>query len=78
MAAANGYVFGRRRTAAELERAEPALATRNIDSRAEWFNLANHVKFDVPNTNIGATNPGFVTAQANRPRTLQVALKLVF
>ena len=50
----------------------------NLQFRAEWFNLANHVKFDVPNTNIGATNAGFVTAQANRPRTLQLALKLVF
>ncbi len=50
----------------------------HLQFRAEWFNFANHPRFDVPNTNIGVAAVGFVTAQANRPRTTQLALKLVF
>ena len=50
----------------------------NLQFRAEWFNFTNTPRFDLPNTNIGTTTAGFVTAQANRPKTLQLALKLVF
>jgi hypothetical protein len=49
-----------------------------LQFRAEWFNFTNTPRFDPPNTNIGAPAAGFVTVQANRPRTLQFALKLIF
>ncbi|MBI3681101.1 MAG: TonB-dependent receptor [Acidobacteria bacterium] len=50
----------------------------NLQLRAEWFNFTNTPRFDLPNTNVGTTTAGFVTAQANRPKTLQLALKMVF
>jgi hypothetical protein len=50
----------------------------NVQFRAEWFNFTNTPRFDVPNTVIGTAAAGIVTVQANRPRTLQFALKLIF
>jgi hypothetical protein len=50
----------------------------NLQLRAEWFNFTNHPRFDLPGTALGAAGFGVVTAQANRPRTLQVALKVIF
>jgi hypothetical protein len=50
----------------------------NLQLRFEWFNFTNHPRFDLPNTVIGSQGAGTVTATANRPRTLQAALKLIF
>jgi hypothetical protein len=50
----------------------------NLQLRFEWFNFTNRPRFDLPNTTIGTPGVGIVTAQANRPRTLQVALKMIF
>jgi hypothetical protein len=50
----------------------------NLQLRVEWFNFMNTPRFDVPGTAIGAPGAGAVTAQANRPRTLQLALKMIF
>jgi hypothetical protein len=50
----------------------------NLQLRVEWFNFTNHPRFDLPNSAIGSPGVGQVTAQANRPRTLQVALKMIF
>jgi hypothetical protein len=50
----------------------------NLQLRFEWFNFTNRPRFDPPNTNLGAPGLGLVTAQGNRPRTLQIALKTIF
>jgi hypothetical protein len=50
----------------------------NLQLRFEWFYFTNRPGFDVPNTTIGSRGVGMVTAQANRPRTLQVAVKMIF
>ena len=51
-----------------------------IDFRAEAYNLANSVHFANPVTNVNAVNFGqpITTAYGQGPRTLQLALKLVF
>jgi len=46
--------------------------------RFEAFNAFNRVQFAAPNTQAGATAFGQITAQANAPRQLQVALKIIF
>lgn len=58
--------------------------------RAEAFNLFNRVQFASPYTNVGAYDPnrpghisrnqnfGFFSGQANDPRVIQLALKLLF
>jgi hypothetical protein len=53
---------------------------RELDVRLEAFNVMNRVQFATPNTNLSATPGtfGLVTAQANAPRSLQLALKFVF
>ena len=51
---------------------------REFDLRLEGYNLLNRVQFSTPNTNLGSTNFGLVTAQANAPRQMQLALKLIF
>jgi hypothetical protein len=53
---------------------------RELDVRLEAFNLLNRVQFGTPNTNLSGTPGTFgqVTTQANAPRSMQLALKLVF
>lgn len=46
--------------------------------RIESFNLFNRVQFSSPGTQAGSTNFGVITAQANTPRELQAALKILF
>lgn len=48
-----------------------------IQFRAEAFNLTNTVRFAPPNTSFGNPNFGVVSSQANQPRVLQFALKLM-
>ncbi len=50
----------------------------NLQFRAEFFNLMNHPQFAPPNANLGAAQFGTVTAQANQPRIVQLALKLTY
>ncbi len=50
----------------------------NAQVRIEAFNALNRVQFGAPNTQVGNGNFGIVTSQANGPRQVQVALKLMF
>ncbi len=49
-----------------------------IQLRAEAFNAFNHVQFGSPNTSVSSTSFGRITTQANTPRQLQFAAKLLF
>ncbi len=49
-----------------------------LEIRLEVFNVLNHVQFAAPDTNVGDATFGEITAQANQPRQVQVALKLYF
>jgi len=51
----------------------------NLQLRAEAFNLTNTPWFGAPNTTLGGSAFGVVSpSQANDPRNVQIALKLVF
>jgi len=50
----------------------------SLQFRAEAFNLSNTPVFGPPNTSFGSPAFGAVSAQANQPRILQLALKLSY
>ena len=54
----------------------------NVQFRAESFNFANHVRFANPNTTLGNVAFGQFTSggtsQANNPRLIQMALRILF
>jgi hypothetical protein len=50
----------------------------NAQFRLEMFNALNRVQFGAPNTQVGNGNFGIVSSQANGPRQVQLALKLIF
>jgi hypothetical protein len=50
----------------------------NAQIRLEAFNVLNRVQFSAPNTQVGNSNFGVVSAQANAPRQIQLAVKLLF
>ncbi|HLJ16904.1 MAG TPA: TonB-dependent receptor [Bryobacteraceae bacterium] len=49
-----------------------------MEFRVEVFNLLNTPQFGIPGTALGAAAFGVVSSQANPPRELQLALKLLF
>jgi hypothetical protein len=49
-----------------------------LQFRAEIFNPFNNVVFAGPTTQLGSTSFGVSSGQSNRPRTLQLALKLLW
>ena len=50
----------------------------HLQFRAEAFNLTNTPVFAPPNASYGASTFGVVSSQANQPRVVQLALKLIF
>ncbi|MDP2998979.1 MAG: carboxypeptidase-like regulatory domain-containing protein [Bryobacterales bacterium] len=50
----------------------------NLEFRCEAINVFNQKTFDIPNTTPTATTFGWVTAQKNVPRRLQLTLRLQF
>jgi len=48
-----------------------------LDFRGEAFNILNHAWWSNPSANMSSTS-GLITAAANSPRILQVAMKVVF
>ncbi len=55
-----------------------AVEKLKVQFRAEAFNVFNQVGFGSPDTGVTDTNFGAITSQANSPRQLQFALKLLF
>ena len=53
----------------------------NLQFRAEVYNLFNRVWFNLPNQQLTtAANPttGYITAQQNQPRLIQLSMRLAF
>jgi hypothetical protein len=46
--------------------------------RFEVFNIFNRPQFGTPGTTIGSSTAGVISSQANAPRDVQVAVKLIF
>jgi hypothetical protein len=50
----------------------------NLQFRGEAFNAANRVKFGIAGMFLGNQNFGVISSQANSPRQIQLALKLIY
>jgi hypothetical protein len=50
----------------------------NLQFRSEFFNAANRVRFGIANMFLSNPNFGVISSQANNPRQVQLALKLLF
>jgi hypothetical protein len=50
----------------------------NLQFRADAFNMDNTPTFQPPNTSFGSSQFGVVTAQQNAPRSIQLAVKLLY
>ncbi|MBS1826615.1 MAG: TonB-dependent receptor [Acidobacteria bacterium] len=46
--------------------------------RGEAYNIANHPVFGSPNTQVNNSLFGYITSQANRPRTIAIMVRLMF
>ena len=51
---------------------------REVNVRFEGFNVLNRTRFGTPDTSMSGSNFGLVRSQANSPRRLQFAIKLVW
>ncbi len=59
-------------------KAFPIRESLNLTYRCEFFNLTNTPIFSAPNLSPTNSNFGLITNQANQPRRIQMALRLVF
>ena len=51
---------------------------QRVQLRAEAFNAFNRVQFGAPNQVLSSGQFGVISTQANTPRQIQFALKLIF
>ena len=63
---------------ATAEKRIPIRESREVDFRAEFFNVLNHPQFTLPATVIGSAGVGTITATARPARQIQFALKILF
>lgn len=56
----------------------PIYERLRLQLRAEAFNLLNHPIFSAPNTTVGSASFGTISGQANAPRSIQAAVKVVW
>jgi hypothetical protein len=56
----------------------PITESKNIEFRAEFFNMFNHQNFDFPNTSFGTPQFGTITATSEPSREIQFGLKFIF
>ena len=61
-----------------LEKRFSIFETRQLEFRAEAFNIMNRPTFSAPNATIGSSAAGTVTSTLNANRILQLALKFYF
>ena len=59
-------------------RSFPIKENYRLQFRAEAFNLLNKPQFGFPNSNLSSGQFGVISSQANSPRQLQLALKVLF
>lgn len=52
--------------------------TTSLQLRAEFLNAFNHPQFSDPNLDPASSSFGKITSQANLPRNIQLAIKLIF
>ena len=56
----------------------PITESVRLQLRGEAFNVTNTPVFGLPNTTVGNPGLGVIGSQANQPRNLQIALKLIW
>ncbi len=71
MSAANNFDLGLLKDTSITE-------TVKVQFRTEFFNALNHAQFDVPNISPTSSSFGTITRMYNLPRTVQMALKLIW
>ena len=50
----------------------------NLQFRTDFFNIANHANFSLPNSNLSSPQVGVISTTDGVPREIQFSLKLVF
>jgi hypothetical protein len=63
---------------ASLQKNIHVVSHLSVQLRGDAFNLTNTPVFQPPNTTLGSKQFGFVTAQQNTPRVIQVGVKILY